>query len=142
MKREDRTAQLRSSVVMTPKQKSAVATKRKPVAPIMDILDMDGRNVAPYPRIFKYNDPPPKVAMVRSVIVNFLAKGESGRHSAHGHLLRYVMAYCEANDIGYVLQRVTIGGKPAGYHIKRLEDIKPLGLERQLAYANEQARDV
>lgn len=92
--------------------------------PINEILSMDGRKTAPRVRIFRpFPSSPPKISMVKFTIKRFLANGESGRHSENAILLRYIVAYCEANNIGYVLTRVVFDGRAAGYHIKRLVDV-------------------
>lgn len=96
--------------------------------PINEILKLDGRKAAPGVRIFRpFPSSPPKVNMVKLVIKEFLKKGESGRHSENAILLRYIVAYCEQNNIGYVLTRAVFDGRAAGYHIKRIEDMAPLG---------------
>lgn len=95
--------------------------------PINDVLTMDGRRTAPHVRIFPPSSAP-KVKSVKRAVEQFLETGESGRHSSRAILLRYIVAYCEANNIGYQLTRAVFDGRAAGYHIKRLYDVK-LGAE-------------
>lgn len=91
--------------------------------PINEILSMDGRKTAPNVRTLPLLLHPTKVKAVKYAVEQFLNKGESGRHSAGAVVLRYIVAYCEANNVGYVLTRVVFDGRAAGYHIKRLENV-------------------
>lgn len=90
-------------------------------SPIDDILKLDGRKRAPRARTLPLPSQPPKVKSVKLAIEQFLKQGESGRHSSGAILLRYILAYCEAHNIGYVLQRWVVAGRPAGYYIKRFD---------------------
>lgn len=99
--------------------------------PINDILKMDGRKTAPRVRVF----PPilnhsPKVSAVKRSIKMFLDTGESGGHSSNAILLRYIVAYCEQNTVGYVLERWVIDGRAMGYGIKRVDCQSSPFLER------------
>lgn len=109
----------------TPRSELTSSQLRSMSMPINDLLKLDGRKVAPRTPIFRpFPSSPPKVNMVKIVIKQFLENGESGRHSENAILLRYIVAYCEQNNIGYVLTRVVFDGRAAGYHIKRLDDVK------------------
>lgn len=115
------------SVFPLPKVSNTGITK------VNDILMMDGRKTAPPCNPFYALVIPPKisVATIRMVIINFIKTGESGHHSGNRILLRYIVAYCEENCIPYTLQAsFTEEGQRTGYHIKRIEYLKPLGLER------------
>ena len=90
--------------------------------PINEILKMDGRKAAP--RVCMWRPFPvsaPNVASVKRTIKEFIKNGESGFHSQYGVLLRYIVAYCEENGIGYQLTCSVYEGRTAGYYIMRYE---------------------
>lgn len=101
--------------------------------PINEILKLNGNKKAPRTRVFSLLTvgQQPNVAAVRRAVKYFIEKGESGRHSERGILLRYIVAYCEANHIAYQLTRVTVAGRAAGYHIKRMGDLDSPFIERK-----------
>ena len=106
----------------TPRPKSP-----RPTATVVEMLKMDGRKAAPEPRIFrKFPASAPKIVAVKRAIYQFLSEGESGMHSSYGILLRYIVAYCEENNIGYQLTRAVLDGRAAGYSIKRIADLSEL----------------
>jgi hypothetical protein len=99
-------------------------------APINEILKLDGRYRAPMVDIFRYNPSPPSVKAVRDAIKHFIKEGQSGRHSPYAILLRYIVAYCEANNVSYQLTCGTYEGRKCGYFIKRMDDVQRNDLER------------
>ena len=88
---------------------------------ILDALKLDGRVKMPevetgWPRVKVASTP--TVSSIRRVIQSFESSGNSS-HSGAAVTLKYVLAYCEAKNIPYTLERTVIDGRCDGYFVER-----------------------